>query len=872
MSEAWRESDDPEATLPPPESTGAGDAVSRAAQERGRAARNSLSFFGIKDAPASGAHAVFGQAGREIGDFRLLELIGEGGMGQVWKAEEISLQRTVALKLVRPERVNERSMAYFAREARAGGRLAHPGIVSVHAHGEAHGVAWISMEFVEGAWTLRDFLDDLADRRELPGDYYRSVVTFVAEVADAMQAAHDAHVIHRDLKPQNILITPDEHPKLSDFGLARITDEAELSQTGELSGTYYYMSPEQVAARRMGIDHRTDVFSLGIVLYEMLSLCRPFEGETGHQIAQQILVKDPENLHELHARIPSDLAVICGKCLEKDQDRRYQSMAELAADIRRYLASEPIVARMPSKARKAWLWARRHPVKAATGTVATAALAVISFLVVEAARVSRALASERSDKETASAALLAKTREAEEIARQEKCLADLETLDELRAAVDELWPAHPAKIAELEGWLARAAGVAAGLDAHRAELLELRSRAQHSPEEAVAAELPFEDRRAGWWHDQLAKLVAELEAFSAEGTGLLAHGVLPGCGWTVSRRLEEARSLAELPLTDEWHTSWADAVASIATLEVYAGLSLSPQEGLVPIGQDPSSGLWEFWHVQSGARPERGAEGRLELTEDSGLVLVLLPPDTFAMGATREPSGPNHDPLAKTSEGPVHRVTLSAFFLSKYEMTQAQWERFTGVNPSAYQTRPLAQSRLHPVERVSWLDCALQLGRLGLTLPSEAQWEHAARAGTDTPWWTGFERESLVLAGAANLADQSGARWGATWTAAIEDWPELDDGWVVHAPVGTFAANPFGLHDVHGNVWEWCLDGFDDLFYAKSPELDPVAPSASVPDRVYRGGSFVGPSGHARSAHRFGGGPSLLAYATGVRPARGVEP
>jgi len=171
-------------------------------------------------------------AGKRVGDFELLSLVGQGGMGQVWEAEQVSLQRRVAMKFVRPERVTERQLELFAREARAGGRLSHQGIVTVYGYGQSEGLAWIAMEYVEGAWTLEDFVDELTRTGEVPAGYDRHVAQFVAEIADAMHAAHEAGVIHRDLKPPNVLITESDRPKVTDFGLARITDEASLSVTG----------------------------------------------------------------------------------------------------------------------------------------------------------------------------------------------------------------------------------------------------------------------------------------------------------------------------------------------------------------------------------------------------------------------------------------------------------------------------------------------------------------------------------------------------------------------------------------------------------------------------------------------------------------
>jgi formylglycine-generating enzyme required for sulfatase activity len=177
----------------------------------------------------------------------------------------------------------------------------------------------------------------------------------------------------------------------------------------------------------------------------------------------------------------------------------------------------------------------------------------------------------------------------------------------------------------------------------------------------------------------------------------------------------------------------------------------------------------------------------------------------------------------------------------------------------------------HPVETVTWSECEDVCRRFGLELPSEAQWEYGARGGTTTPWWTGAERDSLATMQAANLADQAAKRLGAPWGDVSSRWPELDDGYPVHAPVNTLAANPFGLHHVHGNVWELCLDGADELFYASSPALDPLAEPAGYENRVSRGGGFQGSEVFATSSYRDAVGPETPDQRTGLRPMRVIE-
>jgi formylglycine-generating enzyme required for sulfatase activity len=246
------------------------------------------------------------------------------------------------------------------------------------------------------------------------------------------------------------------------------------------------------------------------------------------------------------------------------------------------------------------------------------------------------------------------------------------------------------------------------------------------------------------------------------------------------------------------------------------------------------------------------------------------------MGATRHgrPGEANVDPGANTDEGPVHEVRLSPFLLGKYEVTQGQWVRAPapgGRNPSGWapgneQVRGL--TLVHPVEQVSQEDASLACARLGLALPSEAQWEYAARAGTGSVYWTGEEVRSLQ--GAANIADAALRRGNRSATCTLE----IDDGHGVHAPVGSFRANAFGLHDVAGNVCEWCADAYDASYYARSPRVDP---SCAIEDQdgaravVLRGGSWNFDAASCRSACRFRCGPGGRDHLVGFRAALGLE-
>ncbi|MEM7454887.1 MAG: serine/threonine-protein kinase [Planctomycetota bacterium] len=303
--------------------------------------------------------------GRDFGGYELLDEIARGAMGVVFKARQKSTNRRVALKMMLAGQLaNDEEIRRFVAEAEAAANLEHPNIVPVYDAGEEKGYHFLAMGFVDGK-----SLADLKNEEPLP---LRRVCEIVAEICDAIQYAHENKIIHRDLKPANVLLTRDGQPKVTDFGLAKhVEGSVEMTKSGQIMGTPGYMPPEQASGRIGDIGTCSDVYSLGAVLYDLLTGRPPFRAGSVWETVAQVISGDPVSPRSLNSSVPKDLETICLKCLEKEPHRRYATAGDLRDEIQRFIDGKPILARPVPFWTRGIQWCRRKPLVASLIALAT---------------------------------------------------------------------------------------------------------------------------------------------------------------------------------------------------------------------------------------------------------------------------------------------------------------------------------------------------------------------------------------------------------------------------------------------------------------------------------------------------------------------
>ncbi len=906
-----------------------------------------------------------GERQNEIGPYTIERELGRGAQGVVYMAHDRRLHRRVALKVLKNlSGESSEIVLRFRREAELASRLDHPGICSVLEMGSSQSTHYLAMRFVEGE-TLASVLSkqrasntDLetahlriseADSRpeasvaSEPPDTDRpktlheitEAILIIEKAAHALHHAHTLGIIHRDIKPGNIMIAQSGDPVVLDFGLARETDgeSASLTHSGDLFGTPAYMSPEQLLAKRVVLDARTDVYSLGVTLYEAVTLRRPFEAPTREALFHAIQVSEPANPRKHNPNLARDLVTVIQTAIAKDRNRRYQSAQDLAEDLRRVRSREPIKARPQPVWVKAGLWCKRHP-----GIAAATVAALLSL--------AGGLIATMNQRDRAELALADWER-----------LADRVRLEELiKEADQELWPIHPSLVNRAESWLARARDLVLRLPVHENSLSQLRAlalpysekdraedQAEHSsrveaktlkrseqiqvaretisqcddfakklseeiqslpsdrrPETKASQSriLEARTRAEGRLLDLLAEQRADEQEIPPRRTYRFSDAKLSLQQAELARLIDGLRSLGSdlgpssptIPDVDRRRREssqivartleackddWASARGRLKLRAEFSEVDLEPCLGLIPLGKDAHSGLELFYDPTTGSEPTRDENGFVRMDGECGVVFVFLAGGKTRVGTQSDDDGePLFDDSADIDDREIVSVELDPFFIAMFELTQGQWQRSTGENPSAFYPgkawrhpgmNPVSWS--HPVESITWEEADRALRRLNYTLPTEAQWEYAARGGSPYPYCNGDSPDSTQAV--ANLSDRSlrtsyeDERWPTeTWT----------DGWVAHAPVGRFEKNRFGLHDVHGNVWEWCRDSYllsGRQLRAGDGLLVEAPPSDS---RAVRGGSYNDLANRARLGNRFGLQASHRQATVGLRPVKLYRP
>ena len=807
--------------------------------------------------------------------YTLLGEIGRGGMGAVVRVRDDDLRRTLAMKVILGREdaskesdtpaVDRRTLGRFLEEAQITAQLEHPGIVPVHELGlDGSGRVYFTMRLVNGEdlHTIFKHVQDQAHEWTTT-----RALHVLLKVCDAVTYAHDKGVVHRDLKPTNVMVGAYGEVYVMDWGLARVYGASDASQgtpdvqtdgkdlrelhpesplitiQGDVVGTPAYMSPEQARGEPTAIGPQSDVYAVGAMLYQLLSGRIPYL-EPGarvplRQVLEAVRAGPPKPLHELAPQAPAELIAIADKAMQRDPAARYSNMHELSNDLRAWLEGRVVRAYETgawAEARK-WIARNRGLATAISGVVLSLAVgAIVATHLAHRATLANAELKVRN-RELDESRQIADQHAAEALRLRDEALRALKLEDEvkLRGLQDDLQRFRSAArtveiIATLsqpayQWWLENAKLLVHG----RQENLSAGIRAlpglaavRERLERVRAGEKPPVDARGALEEQDLVQLVAQLELLSRDLAAAEQSVATPAAqaGWTTTLAAIEA------------NPRYRD--------QVWPTGRLGPQLGLLPLGENPATGLHEFVHLQTGSAPSRAANGQLVLTPESGLVFVLLPGGRVPV---EDETGADYKLQAEHTP----RVNLHPYFISKYEVNRAQWNRIYAQ--PAPDTDGLLPSGEH-----NWEDCRDYLGRLlgWAWFPTLAQHEYAMRAGSKTPWWTGEDPSSMI--GYANLSD----------FAEDPKQPKL-------APVGAYRANPWGLHDMAGNLWEWCAcvreldvlprDG-DGLRESPNPTLG----------RVFRGGSYGYGALYARSALSMNAIVSHRGNDLGLRPVLRITP
>lgn len=679
------------------------------------------------------------------------------------------------------------------------------------------GTTFFVMELIQGS-----SISTFCDTNQL--SIQQRIQLFI-EVCRAVQHAHEKGIIHRDIKPSNVMVGQQDSQhvvKVIDFGIAKALQSVTLQEaetrTNELLGTPRYMSPEQTGMPGLTVDHRTDIYSLGVLLFELLVGEPPFAKELqtaespiawlsvirekevkppssairmqGTLAQQTANTRDEPDAETIAKKLTEDLDWIVLKCLEKDPDLRYATVSDLADDLQRHLDHLPVRARRPGLIYKLRKRLRRNQ---------TIVRLSIIFAVLLTSIVSFSLWRLNNSQHVVSR------------------LEDLTHITELISRHEALvnLPLKNRRNHML-AWMSEADDLLSRRNLADKALAELQDLEQSNSSPGSLTDATAD---GAFTQGKAELLVREFEKLaSANGTRATVAGWLQ-------------RTTSDEELAERWQL--ADQTIS----SNYNGLSLTHREGLCPIGKNPQSGLLEFVDQRHGLLPVVSENGDYRPDPVTGLIYVLVPGGSFLMGSPETETGRKRDEQQ-------HEVILSPFLISKYEITQGNWARIHSVVAGS------AAEFDMPVCGISWTEANAFCKTAGCFLPTEAQWEFACRANSPQPFSGSDTMDDLGW-----YVDISGAE---------------------RHRIGKKRPNAFGLFDMHGNAIEWCRDVYSPDFYqlpeAKGP--DPVhegsPPGTLAEKRVLRGGGFDGQMSYCRSADRYAEFPALEnAHRTfGVRPSR----
>ena len=818
------------------------------------------------------AQQIFSGKGKSLvmGNYVILDKLGQGGMGMVLKARHKRMDRIVALKILSPTVTqNPESARRFQREVKAAARLEHPNVVTAYDADEANATHFLVMQYVDGT--------DLSVLIKEQGPLsVEKAVGCVLQAACGLQYAHSQGVVHRDIKPANLLLDSSGTVKILDMGLARLdsagAEQDQLTGTGQIMGTIDYMAPEQALDTKHA-DARADIYALGVTLWYLLTGRSLYAGGT---VVMKLLAHQNHPIPSLRQACPHaspELEAAFEKMVAKTPESRFQSMTEVIADLARCTGSSssvPMVATAPGEDSRLSEFLR-------------AMTSLPEQAVMTKAPAKKKVGSPPTDRTMA----MFSSKVGTDPQTQQSLLRPVAARTTRRRPPDCPW--WKSLTTQIAGGGASVLLLAAIIFFMRTKDGLIRVEI-NDPEIEVAikgtdivlkqadqgtdvklsagdhtiivqrGDFTFETDKLVLKRGDTVTVKVELLAGQVQvhqGDMLLGQGPLPE---------QIIRPDAEPQIGSGWHGWPAEA----------------PPPAIAPFDAEQAKKHQEAW--------AKYLDVPVEYTNSIGMKFRLIPPGEFTMGSTAfeieavlieaafkdvVPDDKHMQECIK-SEAPRHKVILTQpVYLGVNEVTQAEYEKVMGVNPSHFAPLGAGKEAVagletidHPVEWLSWNDAAefcvklskqeklkpfyfregetiTPLDGTGYRLPSEAEWEFACRAGTATKYWIGDRDEDLVRAG----------------------WFRGNAGDRTHA-AGELKANPFGLHDIHGNVWEWVQDGWDASWYRQfqeKPAINPSSPFSAGSQRVIRGGHWHYHADTCRSALRFAVGTTHLGYDIGFR-------